>query len=212
MENKFVVIKQDGNKHEDWTYHCTNKDGIFSQMMIVTDNDVEISQYVSEWAATASIGERMHFREGVVEVVEGDTNMYTSKNGFKFNSQDKANEYEKFCTQCFGGCKDLNDVPDMACKTCGINKECIELCKGLGNDKDKETSFENKELSVEEIHKILSDLIDNEEMLCESDIDILDYLRDSGITLDDLKFFADNDFYLWVCKTIVEYGYNPWEE
>ena len=70
MESKFVVIKQDGNKHEDWTYHCTNKDGIFSQMMIVTDNDVEISQYVSGWAATASIGERMHFREGVVEVVE----------------------------------------------------------------------------------------------------------------------------------------------
>lgn len=70
MENKFVVIKQDGNKNDDWTYHCTNKDGIFSQMMIVTDNDVEVSQYVSEWSATASVGERMHFREGVVEIVE----------------------------------------------------------------------------------------------------------------------------------------------
>lgn len=68
MENKYVLIRQDGV--EDTTYHCTNKDGIFSQMMIATDNDVEISQYVSEWAATASIGERMHFREGVAEIVE----------------------------------------------------------------------------------------------------------------------------------------------
>ena len=73
-------------------------------------------------------------------------------------------------------------------------------------------SKKTKELTTENIQKILSDLTNNEEMLCESDIDILDYLRDSGITLDDLKFFADNDFYLWVCKTIVEYGYNPWEE
>lgn len=70
-----------------------------------------------------------------------------------------------------------------------------------------------KELSTQEIQNILEDFYkhgENDEFV--DDWDALDYLHESGITLDDIKMFGTYDLYVWVCITIVEKSYNPWEE
>ena len=57
--------------------------------------------------------------------------MYKAKDGFEFDSMEKAEEYDTGANVCFGGCRDINDAPDEACKTCIIANECMELCKSL---------------------------------------------------------------------------------
>ena len=52
--------------------------------------------------------------------------MYKAKFGFgfEFDTEEKAKEFDDGAFVCFGGCKDINDVPDMACKNCCLVKEC----------------------------------------------------------------------------------------
>lgn len=75
MDNIFAVIKQyeqNGKEFKEWCYHWTNRDGIYSQMMIITDNDVEVSQDAENWVIGASVGDIFEFREGEIEIMEID--------------------------------------------------------------------------------------------------------------------------------------------
>ena len=49
--------------------------------------------------------------------------------GYEFDSQEKVDEFNSGANVCFSGCKDINDPPDEACKTCKINKECMSCCE-----------------------------------------------------------------------------------
>jgi hypothetical protein len=68
-----------------------------------------------------------------------------------------------------------------------------------------------KELSTQEIVDIFKELDENCDEF-DDDLDALDYLYESGITLNDIKMLGKHDLYVWVCITIVENSYNPWEE
>ena len=57
-----------------------------------------------------------------------------AKFGFEFDSIEKVNEFNNECTQCFGGCRDVNDPPEEACKKCEINIECMKFAKENGYD------------------------------------------------------------------------------
>ena len=69
-----LVIKwyeQNGNHYTE-CYHCNNYDGIYSQMMIITGGDHEISSDAASWCELASVGEIYEFREGEIEIMEFD--------------------------------------------------------------------------------------------------------------------------------------------
>ena len=52
--------------------------------------------------------------------------MYKANFGFEFDTQEKAKEFNDGAFVCFSGCRDKNDVPDKACKTCVLIEECIK--------------------------------------------------------------------------------------
>ena len=64
--------EQDGKEFNDWIYHCNNHDGIYSQMMIITGGDHEISSDAASWCELASVGEIYEFREGEIEIMKID--------------------------------------------------------------------------------------------------------------------------------------------
>lgn len=41
--------------------------------------------------------------------------MYKAKFGFEFDTEEKVKEFDDGAFACFSGCKNINDVPDMAC-------------------------------------------------------------------------------------------------
>ena len=57
--------------------------------------------------------------------------MYKAKFGFEFDTEEKVKEFDDGAFACFSGCKNINDVPDMACKTCYLVKECMECNKNV---------------------------------------------------------------------------------
>ena len=58
------------NDGKEYVFRPNNHDGIYSQMMIITDGDHEISADAESWCELATIGERYEFREGEIEIVE----------------------------------------------------------------------------------------------------------------------------------------------
>ena len=75
MDGIRAVVKKyetETTEFEDWIYHCNNHDGIYSQMMIITDGDHEISANAASWCELATIGEIYEFREGEIEIMEID--------------------------------------------------------------------------------------------------------------------------------------------
>lgn len=58
-----------GNRHY---YHRNNHDGIYSQMMMLTDGDHEISSDAASWCELATVGEIYEFREGEIEIMDFD--------------------------------------------------------------------------------------------------------------------------------------------
>ena len=71
----YAVVKQyeqNGKEFNDWTYHTNNHDGIYSQMMVLTDGDHEISADAASWCELATVGEIYEFREGEIEIMEID--------------------------------------------------------------------------------------------------------------------------------------------
>lgn len=70
-----AVIKQyeqNGNHYAEWNYHCKNHDGIYSQMMLITGGDHEISSDVASWCMLATVGEIYEFRDGEIEIMDFD--------------------------------------------------------------------------------------------------------------------------------------------
>ena len=55
---------------DDYYYHCNNHDGIYSQMMIITNGDHEISADAASWCELATVGEIYEFREGDIEIMD----------------------------------------------------------------------------------------------------------------------------------------------
>lgn len=75
MDGIRAVVKQyeqNGNHYTEWIYHCKNHDGIYSQMMIVTGGDHEISSEAASWCELATVGEIYEFREGEIEIMDID--------------------------------------------------------------------------------------------------------------------------------------------
>lgn len=46
--------------------------GIYDRMMLLTDNDHEISADAASWCELATVGEIYEFREGEIEIMEID--------------------------------------------------------------------------------------------------------------------------------------------
>jgi hypothetical protein len=51
--------------------------------------------------------------------------MYKAKFGFEFDTEEKAKEFDDGAFVCFSGCRDKDDVPDLACKKCCLIDDCI---------------------------------------------------------------------------------------
>ena len=76
MDNEiYAVIKryeQNGHDFEDWIKKPSDHDGIYEQMMTLTDGDYEISADAASWCELACVGEIYEFREGEIEIMEID--------------------------------------------------------------------------------------------------------------------------------------------
>lgn len=53
----------------EYTYSANDYYSIYERMMIITDNDHEISSDSASWCELAGIGETYDFREGYIEIV-----------------------------------------------------------------------------------------------------------------------------------------------
>jgi hypothetical protein len=54
---------------EEYIYPANDFDSIYDKMMVITDNDHEISSDSASWCELAGIGETYDFREGYIEIV-----------------------------------------------------------------------------------------------------------------------------------------------
>ena len=52
--------------------------------------------------------------------------MFKAKFGYEFDTEEKVKEFDDGAFVCFSGCKDVNEPPDEAGKTCCLVKECME--------------------------------------------------------------------------------------
>ena len=51
-------------------YRCNDNDGIYIQMMHLTDGDHEISDDAASWCELAIVGEIYEFLEGEIEIID----------------------------------------------------------------------------------------------------------------------------------------------
>lgn len=68
-----VINRDDGEgtkKFHEWKYKADDYDAIYDRMMLITDNDHEISADIASWCELASVGEVYTFREGEVVIME----------------------------------------------------------------------------------------------------------------------------------------------
>lgn len=75
MNNVYAVIKryeQDGKEYKEYLSHPDKFDWIYEQMMILTENDHEISSDAASWCELANVGDIYEFREGEIEIMEID--------------------------------------------------------------------------------------------------------------------------------------------
>lgn len=71
----YAVVKryeQKGKEFKDWEYKPDDHYGIYDRMMLLTDNDHEISADAASWCELATVGEIYEFREGEIEIVDID--------------------------------------------------------------------------------------------------------------------------------------------
>lgn len=74
MNNKIYAVvksyKPNGKECEVWEYKPDDHYEIYNRMMLLTDNDHEISADAASWCELATVGETYGFRGGEIEIQE----------------------------------------------------------------------------------------------------------------------------------------------